>query len=246
MKSYLPVTLIPMSLIASSAISAQDTPVQSPVLKVGDAWVFDDVSERGTAGFSEARINMVVERLGGETMTVGVKREGAPTAFEDHIVGADWSQRRLVDGQQTVTTRPLQFPMNVGRKWTVEYVDATRRGNQLSAHIRRTYSVAGWVDVTVPAGHFHAIEIVAEGTDEGTIEVPSVAGATAMAASSGSTSISHAQRGGVGKLTRVTHAEFYYVPEVKNWVKSVEEQYNTDNVRLSRQTRSLVSFTPSP
>ena len=47
------------------------------------------------------------------------------------------------------------------------------------------------------------------------------------------------------QLSRVTHGEFYYAPEIRGSVKSIEEQYNTDNVPVSRQTRSLVSFTPA-
>jgi hypothetical protein len=39
--------------------------------------------------------------------------------------------------------------------------------------------------------------------------------------------------------------EFYYVPALKNYVKSIEEQYDTDNVRVSRETRVLVSFKPA-
>ena len=36
----------------------------------------------------------------------------------------------VVDGQDTVTTRPLTFPMSVGQSWTIDYVDTTRRGAQ--------------------------------------------------------------------------------------------------------------------
>ena len=38
--------------------------------------------------------------------------------------------------------------------------------------------------------------------------------------------------------------QFYYVPEIRNFAKSVEEQYNVDDVRISRQTRQLIRFTP--
>jgi len=240
--------IIPLALLASTAaasVSAQDSAVESPALKVGDSWLYDDVTEAGATAYKETRLNLVVERLNADTMTVGIKHEGAPTAFEDHVVGMDWSQRRLVDGQQAVTTKPFEFPLNIGRKWTVDYIDATRRGNQLSSHVRRTYSVSGWTDITVPAGHFHAIEVVADGVDEATIAVPAMAGSAVVASSGGSTSMSHAQRGGVGKIIRPTHAEFYYVPALKNVAKSIEEQYNTDNVRLTRQTRTLITFTPS-
>ncbi|WP_206241718.1 hypothetical protein [Novosphingobium terrae] len=234
------------ALAGTTMLHAQeDHPVAPPDLKTGDAWVFDDIEEKGTTGFNQHRLDLVIESVGGAMMTVGVKPDGAPTGFQDHLVGADWSQRRLLNGQQSVTTQPFRFPMAKGHQWTVDFTDPTRRGNQLSAHIHRTYTVAGWVDVSVPAGHFRALEVVAEGVDEAMIQVPATASASAMAVPGGSASISAAQRGGISKLVRGTHAELYYVPGVKNYVKSVEEQYNTDNVRVIRHTQNLVSFTPA-
>jgi len=226
-------------------LAAEGEAVQAPAFKAGDAWLFNDVIEKGQTGYGETRLKLVIDEVFGATMNVGIKHDGAPSAFEDHIVGSDWSQRRLVDGQQTVTTRPFAFPMHVGQSWTVDYMDSTRRGNQLSAHVRRTYFVRGWEDTDVPAGHFHALKVEEQGVDEVTVEVPSSAAAGVTASSGGSTSISHAQKGGVEKHMLVTHAELFYVPDVKNYVKSVEDQYNADNVRIFRQTRTLISFTPA-
>jgi hypothetical protein len=179
-------------------------------------------------------------------MLVGLKPDGSPTAYQDHEVGTDWSQRRLVDGQGTVTTRPLTFPMSVGQSWTIDYVDATRRGAQTSNHVHRTYTVVGWEDVTVPAGTFHAIKVVAKGVDKATLQVPNTAIAGAVAGSGGATTVAHTQRGGTGELTRATYGEFYYVPELKNFAKLVEEQYTPDEVRVIRQTQMLVSYKAAP
>ena len=246
LKSFGPLTLALSLLTISTGVWAQagDT-VQSPVFKVGDSWKFGDVIENGTTGYSETQFDMVVERLDDTTMIVGIKHDGASAALEDHIVGADWSLSRLIDGRQTVTAEPLEFPMGVGRKWTVDYVDPTRRGNQSSFHVHRTYSVVGWSDVDVPAGHFHAMKIIADGVDEAMIATPASAGSSVVASPGGTASMSHAQRAGIGKLVRTTHGEFYYVPAIRYWVKSIEEQYNTDNIRVSSQTRSLISFTPA-
>jgi hypothetical protein len=37
---------------------------------------------------------------------------------------------------------------------------------------------------------------------------------------------------------------FWYVPEVKRWVKSVEEYYSSGGVRNERYTQELESFKP--
>jgi hypothetical protein len=230
----------------AAADAASPASVPAPVFKVGDSWVYDQTTEKGPTGFGQVRLDFVVERLEGDTMMVGVKTDGAPTAFQDHEVGTDWSQRRVVDNQNTVTTRPLTFPMFVGQSWTIDYVDTTRRGAQTSAHVHRTFTVVGWEDVTVPAGTFHAIKVVAKGVDNGTLEVPNSAVAGTVAGAGGATTVAHTQRGGTRTITRATYTEIYYVPELKNWVKTIEEQYNTDNVRTTRTTLTLVSYKLAP
>lgn len=231
---------------AAAAAASPAASVPAPAFKIGDSWVYDQTTEKGQTGFAQMRLDLVIERLEGDSMMVGLKRDGAPTAFEDQEVGTDWSHRRLVDGQGTATTRPLTFPMTVGQSWTIDYVDTTRRGAQTSNHVHRTYTVIGWEDVTVPAGTFHAIKVVAKGVDKATLEVASTAATGAVVGSGGATTVAHTQRGGIGELTRATYAEFYYVPELKNFAKSIEEQYTPDEVRVIRETQTLASYKLAP
>ena len=233
-----------LSAMAAPLLAQGDTAVSSPTYTPGDAWVSEDVIEKGQTGFSKNQINIVVEGIDSATMTVGIKTEGAPTGFEDHRIGTDWSQRRLVDGVETITTRPLQFPLHIGQSWSIDFTDHTRRGNLLADHVKRSYKVVGWEDVTVPAGHFHALKIAISGVDDLTISVPSNAGSAVVASPAGSTSIAHTAPGGIVQVARVMNEQFYYVPEIRNFAKSVEEQYNVDDVRISRQTRQLIRFTP--
>jgi hypothetical protein len=230
----------------ASALADTAAPVPAPTLKVGDGWVYDQTLQKGQNGFAEERLDLAIDRLDGDTVLVGVKGDGAPGAFVDHVMGADWSKRRLVDGQDTVTTRPLTFPMTVGQSWTVDFVDTIRRGAQVSNHVHTTYTVADWEDVTVPAGTFHAVKVVAKGVDKAVLQVPSTAVAGTAVSAGQATGVTHSQRGGVGELTRRTYAEFYYVPQVKTWVKSVEEQYTPDDVMISRESQALVSYKLAP
>ena len=232
-------------LIALATMAAADpAPVAAPEFKTGDRWLFDQTIERGTQGFSQQRLDMKVERTGTDTMLVGVKRDGSPGAYEDHIVGADWSLRRLMDGHDAVTGRPFSFPMKVGQTWAVDYTDPTVRGAQTSNHVKCTYKVTGWEDVTVPAGTFHAIKIEVSGVDQATIAVPNAVVGGAMASPSGGATMTRSQRGGTRLLTVRRNEQFFYVPSVRYYVKSIEEQYNIDEVLLMRETRTLVAFTP--
>ncbi len=95
----------------------------------------------------------------------------------------------------------------------------------------------------MPAGTFHTLKIVAKGTDTGRIEIPTTAASGAMAGSGGAMTLSGVHRGGIRTLVIEHRAELYYAPAAKSEVKSVEEQYNTDEVRVYRQTRQLVAYT---
>ena len=217
------------------------TPVPAPAFSVGDQWVFDQTIERGSQGYDQRRLDLRIDRADTQTMLVGVKRDGSPGAYVDHVLGADWSIRRLIDGKEAPTARPFTFPMNVGQSWTVDYVDATKRGAQTSGHVRRTYQGGGWEDGAGPAGTFRAIKVDAAGIDQAVFSVPAVV----TGAAADGTAVMRSQTGGTRPVTIKTHDYLYYVPSIKNYVKSVEEQYNSDDVLISRETRALVSFKPA-
>lgn len=127
-----------VAAVVTVAATASE-PVAAPAFKTGDRWVFDQTIERDTQGFNQQRLDMKITRTGTETMIVGIKRDGSPAAYEDHLIGADWSLRRGIDGQHAATARPFSFPMKVGQTWTIDYTDPVVRGAQTSNHVRRTY-----------------------------------------------------------------------------------------------------------
>jgi hypothetical protein len=238
------IMLLGAAALLTTAAAKPDA-VPAPSFRVGDSWVYEQSHQQGTQGFGQQRLDMTIERTGEDTILIGMKPDGVPMAYEDHVMGPDLSQHRIVDGKDVETVRPLNFPMAVGQSWSVDFTDPTRRGQQASAHIHRTYKVIGWEDVVVPAGTFHAIEVESSGVDQAVIDVPNVAMGGAMASPQGATAISQSQRGGRQLLTVRWHSEMYYAPAVKNFVKSVEEQFNTDGVLVSRDTRLLDSFHPA-
>jgi hypothetical protein len=228
------------------ALAASPAPIAAPDLKPGDSWVFDRSIERGSSAFSDQHIDLRIEHVGADTMVVGIKPDGSPNDFEDHVVGADWSQRRLIDGNQTTTGRPLAFPLEVGKTWTTDYTDPTRYGLQISAEHHETYKVVGWEDVTTPAGAFHALKIESDDKVKAHFMAANSAIGGALATADGATVVAKTNHAGPHTGYAEIYSTFYYVPEVKYWVKSVEESYNSENVRTKRQTDVLVSFKPAP
>jgi hypothetical protein len=242
------VGLCPIAVFALAFTSASATTtdhsvsVTAPDLVAGDSWVYDDTHERGTTGYSQQRVDLAIQRVGNDTMIVGIKPDGAPINFENHIVGLDWSNRLIVDGKEIITGRPLAFPLTKGKTWVSESKDSEQRGRQTYTHWRRSYKVIGWEDVKVPAGTFHALKIQSESTGDAWV-APITTMTNAVAATAGdSTSISHTHASRATLVHVIEYSDFYYAPEVKYFVKTVDEQYNSDNVMTGRNTRALVSY----
>ena len=242
-------TLAGLALLAFSVCAPWAAEVQSvaaPQFKAGDGWVFERSIERGTTGFTSERLALQIEQVRGDTMVVGIKIDGAPGAFEDHIAGLDWSQRRVVNGEETTTSRPFNFPMSVGKTWKADFVDPNRLGPQLSSHVQTTYKVVGWEDVATPAGTFHALRIEGSGSVKAQM-APSASVIGGAAASPGdATLVTHSQVTAAHDAYFTTFSVLDYVPSVKYYVKSVEEQYNAENVRIRRSTDVLSSFKAAP
>jgi len=230
-------------MILALAASSADPAVTAPTLSTGDSWVYDRRTQRGTTGFVDNRVELRIDRVDADQMLVGIKPEGAPGDFEDHITGLDWSIRRMIEGKQTVTARPFAFPLAVGKNWTTDYMDGQPHGNQQSIRSHVTYRVVGWEDVTVPAGRFHAIKVEANGETE--VALAHVASQTIVSAP-GAAAISSSAGSGPTTVDQTFHNILYYSPEVRYFVKTIREDYNANDVLIQRETEELVSFTPPP
>jgi hypothetical protein len=234
-----------IAIVPFAALASIPTQIAAPDLKPGDSWVFDRSTERGTSGFSNQRFNLKIEHVGADTMVVGIKLEGSPTDYEDHFLGSDWSQTRLIDGNRTTTGRPFVFPMEIGKTWTMDYVDPTRHNLQVSAEHHATYKVTGWEDVTTPAGAFHALKIEGDEKVKAQFMAANAALGGAVSTADGATVIAKTNNTGPHAEYVETFSTFDYVPEVKYWVKAVEDTYNSNNVRTNRRTDLLISFKPA-
>ena len=231
--------------LSDAAWAADPDILPAPTFVPGDTWVLDRSIETGKDGFSHVRIVGRIERVGSDSLVMGVKLDGAPGDFEDHLMGLDLSDRRMLDGQSVATSRPLAFPLKVGETWQEDFVDPRHQGTQTSAHITRTCKVVGWEDVVVPAGTFHALKIESNGQLTAQLSIPATAVSASAASPSEGTSISHAQQARSETVTGINYRAVYYVPSIKSWVKMVTEQYNGENVRKKRETSVLVSYTPA-
>jgi hypothetical protein len=238
-----------LAMIAAGPAPAQAADplaVPAPSLRPGDGWVYRRTHEQGPAGFTEKSFAMRVERVDGDTMVVGIKPDGADLAFEDHRMGSDWSQRRIINGLETVTGCPFDFPMTAGKTWTVDFTEPKLTGPTTSVHFHTVFKAVGWEDVETPAGKFRALKIQGDGTIDVDVAARTIAVGGGTATPSNGTAVSQAGRIPAHTEHSIEYQELYYAPAVKYYVKTLDELYNSQDVRVSRDTQVLMAFTPAP
>ncbi len=245
MRTALPIASLALLIAASAA----PTPalarahggggVAAPPLNPGDSWTYEDGNEvRGNTRTTHDVITLVRADKG--LIIVNVNTAGATGPGHEQIVGPEWSRVRSVNGQQTTVNRPLAYPLTRGKTWAVDYSESTPADR---GHLREswhtTYKVGSWEDVSVPAGTFHALRIDAEGT--WTADLPAnVAVARGRVPNGANVAVATTQ--GARSASGRTLKTFWYVPEVRRWVKAEEDIFDSNGARTSHTTSNLEAY----
>jgi hypothetical protein len=239
-KLLLPVAALVLTVALSATAVAQA--IESPPIKPGDSWIYRVTREKGTAGSSQRREEITVVRMTSSSIYATVKEPGSTQVPREVVSPADWSRARNVNGQETVVNKPLSFPLSVGQSWTVEYSEDHPNAVHKSESAKSTNKVVGFEDIEVPAGKFHAVKIEVEGRWTAQM-APRVAAAVGTDTSADGTRVTAVTK----KVADTTvtgrfYKAFWYVPEVKRWVKSVEEYYSGGGVRSESVVEELESY----
>ena len=221
--------------------SAYAQSIQSPALKVGDSWTYLTTSESGQQGWTSKGEIITIERISRDTMLVATQRQGATQAPVEQLVGLDWSRVADISGKQQVVNQPMNFPLTPGKKWRVEFTVANPSNQHSSETIHDDYVVVGWEDVQIPGGTFKALKIECEGTWTAVL-APSVSTDThARLSANGATNVMQSNVTHPGTVGGRSYKAYWYVPEQKRFVKSVEESYDSRGTRVRRSTMELQS-----
>ncbi len=227
---------------APALAGGQAEPVAAPKLSVNDSWTYQDTVQNRVAGWRQTRTESTVTRAGTSAIGLSNKVVGSTMPPRDLLASADWSRSRNVDGHDTVVNRPFAFPLSIGKSWTVEYTETNPNRGHSSEHFRNVYKVVGWEDVTVPAGRFHAIKVESDG-DWSAVIAPGMGAATGTRVDAqGSTTVVQTARTTSQTVSGHTYKAFWYAPEVKRSVKTLEEYYDGNNVRNESFMDELVAY----
>ncbi len=158
------------------------------------------------------------------------------------LIGSDFSRFRSINGEEKIVSQPLNFPLAPGKSWKLEYKE-DRPSNAVKSQITTLkYDVIGWEEVVVPAGKFKAVKIEASGNWKSELAPSQGMRSSAETTQDGATIIMQAQknvqRTTLGRLYRV----YWYVPETKIYVKSIEESYFSSGMLNERRTEELESY----
>jgi hypothetical protein len=235
-------TFIPALCIAGAAMSVSAQSLNAPVVKAGDTWTYKITTEKGPSGWTQTRDDTTVSRVTSSTIYYSVKGSGSTQPAKELFAGLDWSRVRDIDGKETLVNKPFSFPLTVGKAWEVHYTEPHPNKSFRSEEWAHKYTVVGFEPVEVPAGKFNALKIEAEGRWTAELEPTQTVVQGAQSNADGTSTVTQTQKTGDRTVSGRTYKAFWYVPEVRRWVKSVEEYYGSGGVRNERYTGELESL----
>jgi hypothetical protein len=216
--------------------------IEIPAVKSGDTWKYRMTIEKAPNGWTQTDDEFTVSRITSTTIYFSFRQSGSTQPAQDQIAGRDWRRFQDVNGSETVINQPLSFPLATGKSWDIEYTEQHPNKAHKFERWQSTFRVIGSETVEVPAGKFNALKIEAEGHWTAEAEPSQSVVQGAQSAESGTTMVTEVKKTTVGPVTGRTYKAFWYAPEVKRWVKSVEEYYGNGGVRNERYTAELESY----
>jgi hypothetical protein len=227
------------------SMAASPASLGPPTVNVGDTWTYRTTTERGAAGWSQTDEEIKVTRVTPTAILVATKPNGSTQPPKEVLVGPDWSRMRDVNGKETVVNRPLSFPLSDDKSWDVVYTEENPNKHHKSEKFDNHFRVVGYETVEVPAGKFRALKIESEGHWQAQVAPGQSIAQGAETGQGGATLVTQVQKTEEHQTSGRLYKAFWYVPEVKRWVKSVEEYYSSGGVRNERYSQELESFKPA-
>jgi len=229
-----------MGILFATASWAQK--VDAPAVKAGDTWTYRVTTEKGSSGWSQTRDEVIVSRVTSSLIYFTSRPSGSTQPAKEVYAGLDWSRLRDVNGKETVVNRPFVFPLTAGKTWDVQYTEQHPNKAHRSEQWDTKFTVIGFEPVEVPAGKFNALKVEAEGHWSAEPEPTQTVVQGAQSSADASSTVTQVQKARAEPVTGRTYKAFWYAPEVRRWVKSVEEYYGNGGVRNERFAAELEAY----
>ncbi|MEI7614563.1 MAG: hypothetical protein WCK63_16815 [Betaproteobacteria bacterium] len=222
---------------------------ERPAVKPGDTWSYQTTLEQSAnqmmqtpSQWSEKHYEITVIRSSSTGILVSRKERGSKLPPLEVMAGSDWSKYKSINGEETIINQPLKFPLEQGKSWELKFLENNPSRDFKSVETRLNYVVAGWEEVSVPAGLFKALKIEADGKWKSERESSTNVSTNIRADAGGVTTVMQANKAKPAPSTGRMYRAYWYVPEAKIYVKSIEENFFSDGSLSRRSTEELESF----
>jgi hypothetical protein len=216
--------------------------VGQPTVREGDRWSYRVTEEQGTNNWSQTHNEVIVLRATSSSIYFTAGQIGSKIPANEVFMGADWSRVRAVNGKETVVNQPLSFPLSVGKTWSINYTEQHPDKNKRSEQREIKYTVLGYDAIDLPAGKFKALKIEGEGHWTAELEPNQTVVQMAQVSQDVTTMVTQANKTQAALFTGRTYLVLWYAPEIKRFIKSIEESYDNHGVRNSRETVELEAY----
>jgi hypothetical protein len=188
------------TLFVYGSACGAQTEVAKPEVKVDDRWVYRHTDKRRKP--ASAIYELRVSFVDSRAIHAVVEQQGRRRETD-----ATWTPEWNVvvapdEGVVEVEKGMFQFPLAPGRQYSAAWEMRRPRAGAFHVRHERKVNVVGWEDIEVPAGKFRALKVQADG---------------------------HFRR-----FDRLASDEarntYWYVPQVKRWVKHVYQDVNLEVV----------------
>jgi hypothetical protein len=242
----LPTLAVLAALGAAASVHAQEATL--PSVKAGDKWVYNVTIDAPPKGSTTRKWESSVVRAGSSGVVLARKPVDSNLPPKEIAIETDWSRRASINGKLTTVAKNFDFPLRVGKTWELAVTDEKPNDKVKLAKRTYQYRVVGWEEIKVAAGTFNALKIEADGEWYAEfLPTNAVAGSRLEAGAAGSRVIAESHKPTTPKpATGKYYKAFWYVPEVKREVKSVEETFSSQGNISNRTTAELDSFQVQP
>lgn len=216
--------------------------INIPKFNAGDTWVYQDTHEKSPNIWTQTKDEITVTRVSPSSILVATKPSGSNQAPREIMTAKDWSSSRSVDDIESVVYKPLSFPLSIGKSWDLKYTLPHPVPAIKYSKYDIKYTVGDVEAVDVPGGKFKAIKIEGEGRWSDELEPGQIVAQSAQTTANGTSMATETRKIPELRRTGKIYQAYWYAPEIKRWVKSIEEGYAPDGTRAERRTMELVSF----
>ena len=202
-------------VLAVSAVGAAETdaPVSKPEVKVGDSWTYRWIDYVTTTERTTFKASVTFVGADVILLVSTFPKQETSDLERDSSWTSEWNARGTSTGRvYQPHSGMLRFPLKPGATYETKFELAAQRGSTVHTKYEATVKVVGWEDVVVPAGKFRALKVEARGTFQ---------------------RLDISAKGWIKQ-------DFWYVPEVKRWVKWTFGQGNSS--RHTDNGHELVEF----